>query len=147
MAAAASGSELSGGCHCGNLKLKMTLSRAADTYDPRACDCDFCIPHSAAYVSDPQGSLAIQMEDSSRLARYRQGSGQAEFLLCSGCGVLVGVVYEAEGRLYGAANARAFEGGAPFGPPGTASPKRLTPDEKSARWRTVWFSQVSIGGA
>lgn len=141
------GSKLGGGCHCGNLKLNMALSRAAGTYEPRACDCDFCTKHSAAYVSDPAGSLAIHVKDASRLARYRQGSGQAEFLLCSGCGVLVGVVYEVDGKSYGAANARAFEGGAPFGAAQPVSPKQLAPDQKSARWQTVWFPQVSISGA
>lgn len=140
------GSKLSGGCHCGNLRLTMALSRAADTYSPRACDCDFCVSHAAAYLSDPAGSLAIQVKDASKLARYRQGSGQAEFLVCGGCGVLVGVVYEADGHHYAAANARAFAGGVSFGAAQIASPKQLGPDEKSARWQSLWFRDVDVTG-
>ena len=122
----------------------MRLSRAADSYQPRACDCDFCTLHSAAYISDPQGALAIQVKDAGKLTRYRQGSGQAEFLLCAECGVLAAVVYEQGGRRYGAANVRAFEGGKPFGVSQAVSPKQLGADEKSARWQSVWFKDVAI---
>jgi hypothetical protein len=138
--------KLSGGCHCGNLRLEMALSRAPDSYAPRVCDCDFCVKHAAAYISDPQGSLSLKVDDASRLARYRQGSGQAEFLLCTGCGVLAAVVYEEAGRRYGAANVRAFQG-EPFGAAQAVSPKQLGPDEKTSRWQTVWFPEVSLSGA
>jgi len=144
--AASAGSDLTGGCHCGSLKLGMRLSREPGSYAPRACDCDFCVKHSAAYISDPAGALVIRMADASKLARYRQGSEQAEFLLCSGCGVLLGVVYETGGRRYGAANVRAFEGGKPFGAAQAASPKQLSPAEKTARWQSVWFPHVNIVG-
>lgn len=138
--------KLSGGCHCGNLRLEMGLRRAPDSYAPRVCDCDFCVKHAAAYISDPEGSLSLKVEDASRLTRYRQGSGQAEFLLCTGCGVLAAVVYEEAGRRYGAANARAFQGGEPFGAAQAVSPKQLGAAEKSARWQSVWFRDVDVRG-
>lgn len=137
-------SSLSGGCHCGNLRLAISLSRTPQTYQPRACDCEFCTRHAAAYISDAQGSLAIHVKDASRLARYRQGSGQAEFLLCSDCGVLAAVIHESEGRRYGAVNARAFGGGESFGTPQPASPKTLSSAQKIARWQEVWFPDVEL---
>lgn len=79
------------------------------------------------------------------MSRYRQGSGQAEFLVCAECGVLVGVIHAPAGRLYGAVNARAVEGGIEFGPEQAVSPKKLSPAEKAGRWQDVWFSEVSIG--
>ena len=103
-------STLSGGCHCGNIRIELELTRAPESYNPRACDCDFCTKHSAAYVSEPKGSLAIRVKDAGKIGRYRQGNGIAEFLICTNCGVLVGVVYDAEGRVYGAANAKAIQG-------------------------------------
>jgi hypothetical protein len=135
---------LDGGCHCGNIRLELDLSREPAAYNPRACDCDFCTKHSAAYVSDPQGALSIYIEDPARAGRYRQGSEQAEFLLCKGCGVLAAVLYRHEGRLIGAANARAVGGGKAFGPEQAVSPKQLSGTGKVERWRQVWFTQVRI---
>lgn len=136
--------KLSGGCHCGNIQMELELTRAPETYNPRACDCDFCTKHSAAYLSDPQGSLAIRIKDGSRTTKYCQGSGQAEFLICTNCGVLVGVTCNTKGRVYGAANAKAIEGGKRFGPEQPVSPKTLSGSEKMSRWQDVWFPDVNI---
>lgn len=135
---------LTGGCHCGNIQLELELTRAPDSYNPRACDCDFCTKHSAAYLSDPKGALTIRIQDSAKVGRYRQGNTLAEFLICSDCGVLVGVTYKNEGRLYGAANAKAIQGGKGFGPEQTVSPKTLSGEQKVSRWRDVWFPDVTI---
>lgn len=135
---------LSGGCHCGNILLDIGLPQALTSYRPRACDCDFCRKHSAAYISDPQGSLGINIKNEGQTGRYRQGSGQAEFLVCRNCGVLVGVLYMSEGRLYGAANARAVEGETGFGPEQPVSPKTLSAGDKAKRWQDVWFSNVTV---
>src|SRR5437762_851279 len=67
------GQSLKGGCHCGNISIEMTLTQTAASYIPRACDCDFCRKHSAAYVSDPKGSLSIKVKDNDALGAYRQG--------------------------------------------------------------------------
>ena len=137
-------STLTGSCHCGNIQLELTLTRAPDAYNPRVCDCDFCTKHSAAYLSDPKGSLTIRIKDQSKVGRYRQGNGIAEFLICSDCGVLVGVTYANEGRVYGTANARAIQAGKGFGPEQTVSPKTLTADQKMSRWQDVWFPDVRV---
>lgn len=124
--------------------LSAELTRAPDTYNPRACDCDFCQMHGAVYVSDAQGALVIQLENERATARYRQGSGQAEFLGCRNCGVLVGALYGYDGLLHAAVNVRALDVRAHFGSAQIASPKALSDDEKSQRWRDLWFSNVSI---
>lgn len=136
--------KLNGGCHCGNIQLELELARAPDAYNPRACDCDFCTQHSAAYLSDPKGSLTIRIKDEDKLGRYRQGNGIAEFLICRNCGVLTAVTYKNEGRVYGAVNARAIQGGKGFGPEQTVSPKTLSADAKMSRWRDVWFQDVAV---
>jgi hypothetical protein len=135
---------ISGGCHCGNIRIDLELTRAPDTYNPRACDCDFCRKHNAAYISDPQGSLAIRIKDESLRGTCRQGSGQAEFLFCRNCGVLVSVLYRNDGRLYAAVNARAVQGGKPFGAEQTVSPQKLSAEDKVKRWQEVWFSNVGL---
>lgn len=138
---------LSGACHCGNLQLELTLTRAAGEYGPRACDCDFCTKHSAAWLSDPQGSLAIRIRDEGRVSRYRQGNELAEFLLCSHCGTLAAVLYEdGAGRRFAAVNARTVDGGRGFGPAQPVSPKTLSGEQKTRRWQEVWFPQVYVDG-
>ncbi len=136
--------KVSGGCYCGNIGVEMDLTRGPDAYSPRACDCDFCRKHGAAYVSDAHGALGIRIKDVGASGKYRQGSGQAEFLLCRNCGVLVGVLFQNEGRLYGAVNAKAIDATASFGAEKPVSPKTLSGSEKAVRWQDVWFSDVSV---
>ena len=139
---------LVGACHCGNLQLELRLSRAAGDYNPRACDCDFCTRHAAAWLSDPEGALGIRIRDAAKVSRYRQGNELAEFLLCSHCGGLASVLYkDAAGRLYAAVNARTVDGGRDFGPSQAVSPKQLSGEQKTARWQEVWFSRVEVGSA
>lgn len=132
---------LKGGCHCGNIRVEVGLSKPPETYGPRACDCDFCLKHSAAYLSDPEGRLSIHVKDGRLLSRYRQGSGQAEFLLCSNCGVLVAVSYQETGQTVAAVNSQVIEG-ARFGDKTSVSPKNLAPGDKAERWKDLWFRDV-----
>lgn len=136
-----------GGCYCGNIRLTVSLSRDPAAYNPRACDCDFCRKHGAAYVSDPQGELRIQIAEAGQVNRFRQGSNTAEMLLCRQCGVLVGALYQEAGRLFGTLNANALDCRAAFGPQQTVSPRLLAADQKVQRWRDIWFSQVTVAGA
>ena len=136
--------KLKGQCHCGNVRVEIELVRSPETYNPRACDCDFCSKHAAAYVSDPQGSLLMQIRDDAGISRYRQGSGAAECIVCRNCGVLAGVLFVRDGRTYGAVNARIMDGPAGFGVPQCVSPKNLAVDEKVERWRNIWFPDVTL---
>ncbi|MDE2345614.1 MAG: aldehyde-activating protein, partial [Gammaproteobacteria bacterium] len=114
------------------------------SYAPRACDCDFCRRHNAAYVSDPQGSVAVWIQDAGLRGSYRQGSSQAEFLSCRRCGVLIGAFYADGGRLYAAINAHCVRGAKNFTAQQSISLRLLTADEKTARWRGSWFSHVNV---
>ena len=135
--------DLKAGCHCGNIEVEISLSRPPETYAPRACDCDFCTKHGAAYLSDREGGLRIRVKDPRRLSRYRQGSDQAEFLICSNCGVVVAVSYQDAGRTIGAVNSQVIEG-ARFGEKASVSPKKLGPEDKARRWKDVWFQNVTL---
>jgi hypothetical protein len=136
--------KLSGGCHCGNVRIELTLTHSAGSYNPRACDCDFCRKHRAAYLSDPQGSLLIRIGNEADTSRYTQGSGQAELLLCRKCGVLVSPLYRDGTRVYGAVNVNAVDGNALFGAQQPASPRTLTPGDKAQRWKQFWFPDVTV---
>src|SRR5688572_28656500 len=98
-----------GSCHCGNLRWRFETALTLGEIAPRACDCDFCSSHRAAWVSDSQGMLRAEVHHAAGLQRYRQGSQQAEFLMCGTCGVLVAAIACSEdGRLLGAVNRNAF---------------------------------------
>jgi hypothetical protein len=135
---------VSGGCYCGNVQLEIELTREPGSYHPRACDCNFCSKHGAAYLSDPQGALTILVGDTSNTGYCRQGSSLAECLFCKNCGVLVGVVYRSDERVYGAVNVKAVEAPTNFAAEQPVSPKLLSGEEKITRWQDIWFSNVTI---
>jgi hypothetical protein len=136
--------QVSGGCHCGGILVEFELSQPPVTYSPRACDCDFCRKHGAAYVSDPAGSLHIRIEADGTGRTYRQGSGMAELLLCGNCGVLIGALYRNDGRVYATINAKIVEGPTAFGAEQPVSPKKLAATEKVTRWQDLWFANVVL---
>ncbi|WP_250627294.1 GFA family protein [Pinirhizobacter soli] len=135
---------LRGSCHCGQLGLEFSTAREITGISPRACDCSFCQMHGAAYVSDPAGRLSVFENEAGALRFYRQGSKRAQFLLCANCGVLVAVVMEEAGRLYGAANAACIDGRQAFAAPVPVSPQLLGPDEKVSRWQQAWVADVLV---
>jgi hypothetical protein len=135
---------VSGGCHCGNIVVELELTQPPASYRPRACDCEFCRKHGAAYVSDPAGALRIRVKDPGQTGRYRQGSGTAELLLCRHCGVLVAPLYSHAGRLHAAVNAQVIDIATHFGASQPVSPRTLSAGEKVQRWQDLWFSNVSI---
>ena len=133
-----------GGCHCGNISYVAEISNEPSVYKPRACDCNFCTSHGAAYVSDNNGSLKITIKNQSELSKYRQGSRIADFLICKNCGVLVGVCYEEHGCIYGSVNTRSSNASDGFGDKEAISPKQLTDEQRIKRWKDFWYSNVSI---
>ncbi|WP_439653748.1 GFA family protein [Rhodanobacter sp. FW106-PBR-R2A-1-13] len=135
---------LEGGCHCGNIRIVVDLPNAPSDYFPRACDCEFCRKHGASYVSDPHGSLRIEVGNSQFLVRYRQGSEIAECLFCSRCGVLIGVLYQESSHLYATVNSAVLVSAESFGEKKSVSPKQLTANEKVGRWMELWFSNVTL---
>ena len=135
-------SMLEGGCHCGAITLAFSTARVPSDTAPRTCDCSFCRAHGAAWVSDAAAQLVLRAHRPDRVRRYRQGSLAAQFLLCGDCGVLVAVVFEDDDRTYAAVNARCLEVRDGFAPVVPASPQKLEPDEKTARWRQLWIADV-----
>lgn len=138
---------LVGSCHCGAIRVSVGLAQAPETYAPRACDCSFCRKHAAAYVSDPAGSLRISVAEPLHLGRYQQGSGSADCLVCTRCGVLVGVAYNAHGRIFATLNSHVVDGEVRFADPVVVSPQTLSAADKIARWQALWFADVVIAMA
>jgi hypothetical protein len=81
--------EHAGGCHCGNVRLTLTLSMPPDQCELRECLCAFCRSHGARTAADPAGLLSFKVSDPSKLNRYRFGLETADYLICAVCGVYV----------------------------------------------------------
>lgn len=134
----------SGGCYCGNISFEIETSKPVTDYQPRACDCDFCTKHGAAYLSDRRGHLVFYARSESDFGLYNQGSRIADFLVCKNCGVLVGVCYTEAGKKFGTVNCRAINGNATLQESVSASPKKLSDNDRIARWTEIWFPNVKI---
>jgi hypothetical protein len=128
---------LAGGCHCGRVRVTLETARTFEELVPRACDCAFCRKHGAAWLSDPLGQLHVETQEARGLRAYRQGSENADMLLCVRCGVLVAVVFEHDDGVFGAINAACLEGIA-LPASVVVSPQRLSAAEKIERWRALW---------
>ncbi|WP_233511035.1 GFA family protein [Dyella psychrodurans] len=124
------------------MNIEFTTSKSTSEFQPRACDCSFCRKHGAAYISDPKGKLSIIQRNAGALHEYRQGSNTARFLLCKDCGVLVGVALDHESGTYAAVNAGCLDDVTELGESLSASPQRLSPEEKVSRWLALWVPDV-----
>ena len=83
-----------GGCHCGNLRLRLRLTQPPAAVRLRSCTCAFCRGHATRTTSDPAGAVEIWAADWSLVEPYRFGSRTADYLVCRGCGIYIGAVAE-----------------------------------------------------
>ncbi|WP_020399746.1 GFA family protein [Kordiimonas gwangyangensis] len=133
-----------GGCYCGNIAVRVTSEQTPEGWTPRACDCDFCTNHGAAWVSHPDATLEIEVQNEAAINLFEQGSMNARFWLCQRCGVLTCVTCDVDDERRAAVNVRALAKYKDFPAPTTVSPKTLSGDEKKARWADVWMRGVTV---
>ncbi|RUW53520.1 MULTISPECIES: hypothetical protein [unclassified Mesorhizobium] len=81
-----------GGCHCGNIRLRFSTELDPSQIEVRACQCSFCTKHGARAVADPDGRLIISVKDARRLRKYRFGLETADYLICRECGVYAAAI-------------------------------------------------------
>jgi hypothetical protein len=78
-----------GGCHCGNIHVRLRLSKEPEDNPLRACTCSFCRSHSPRMVSDPAGQFELWADDWSLVENYRFGTRSCDFVICRRCGVFI----------------------------------------------------------
>lgn len=101
--------EITGQCHCENIRYEFLWPLNEGLIPVRACGCTFCQKHGGVYTSHPQGELLVQIDDRERLNRYRFGTRTAEFFICTNCGVVPFVTSTLDDRLYAVVNVNTFE--------------------------------------
>lgn len=139
---------IQGSCHCGNLSAVLTTDKEPSDIRLRACQCGFCRSHNMRSLSDPDGRMRIQVEDETKLNRYRFGLKMVDFLICKSCGNYVGAIQEVDGRPYGIMNANLTDDrGAQFAEAEHRFYEDETGDERSQRRTKVWTPAKLIVGA
>ena len=89
-----------GACACGAVRVLYHSHKPLQELRARACQCDYCRPTGAAYLSGTDSELHIKLKDSRYLYAHRFGTASADFMHCAVCNTQVFVRCEWEGRLY-----------------------------------------------
>lgn len=130
--------QVTGTCRCGGVGVHLSLPSPIEQFQPRQCDCDFCMQRGVNYLSHPEGHLFI--DNTQPLHIDQQGSKQAKFLSCTQCHDLIAVIIEDEQEIKGAFNVSLLNKTHHLASAITVSPKKLSATEKKARWRDIWFT-------
>ena len=76
--------KVSGGCHCGAVRFTATMPDAP--VDALDCNCSICAMTGFLHIMVPHDDFEL-LTGREALASYRFGTGAAEHLFCSQCGV------------------------------------------------------------
>lgn len=87
---------LEGGCHCQALRYFLHWPAGEPSLPARRCTCSYCIRFNGTWTSHPDAVLEISEAAECPALRYRFGTGTADFLVCSRCGVVVAAVCKFE---------------------------------------------------
>lgn len=135
--------EHSGGCHCGNLRVRLRLTRPPVENPLRACGCAFCRANQTRTVADPDGLFEVWADDWSLVEPYRFGSRTADYLLCKRCGIYIGAVCETAAGLRAVVNTNALADRAAFTQtPGATNYDGETTEQRLARRAVRWMPAV-----
>lgn len=101
--------DLSGGCHCGNIRLTYSSPLPPAEIPVRRCDCSFCSKQGAFHTSHPQGRLQVQIKDPDRVRRYSFATLTSEAWFCGKCGVYLFMTSDIDSRRYAALNVNVLD--------------------------------------
>ena len=76
--------KVEGGCHCGAVRFEARLPE--EPVPALDCNCSVCSMTGFLHIIVPHGDLRLESGDGA-LISYRFGTGAAEHLFCSKCGV------------------------------------------------------------
>jgi len=76
--------EVKGGCHCG--AVRFTAKFPDPPVPALDCNCSICRMTGFVHIIVPRGDFALE-KGADALTSYRFGTGAAEHLFCSKCGV------------------------------------------------------------
>lgn len=74
---------IEGGCHCRAVRFEASVPRAVEVLD---CNCSICAMTGFRHLIVPHADFAL-LAGAQALTHYRFGTGAADHLFCSVCGV------------------------------------------------------------
>ena len=74
---------IEGGCHCGAVRFKADVP---DKVEILECNCSICSMTGFLHLIVPHGRFRL-LSGQDKLSSYRFGTGAAEHLFCSVCGI------------------------------------------------------------
>ncbi|MCO7225346.1 hypothetical protein [Pleionea sp. CnH1-48] len=131
-----------GHCHCGYTQIALHLPQPLDHYEPRRCDCDFCVSRNISYLSAPTGLIEISAD--TPLDTLHQGSQQADFLACPQCKTVIAATFKNDVMRIGSLNAQLLIEHDKLRPSISVSPQQLSAEEKLSRWQQLWSKVVLL---
>lgn len=72
-----------GGCHCGAVRFEIDVPAAVEVLD---CNCSMCAKTGFLHMIVLHGDFRL-LSGADQLSSYRFGTGAAEHLFCSTCGI------------------------------------------------------------
>lgn len=133
---------MKGSCSCNNIE--VTWHIIDRSLIPRACQCDYCVSKSAAYVSKSGTRFEVGIHNVSLHNTIRHGSGSAVFHECGHCKQLVFVTWQRANEVFGALNSIHLNNRQGFSAPLAVDFSSQTLQEKQDRWHQNWCSPVII---
>jgi hypothetical protein len=133
---------MKGSCSCNNIEIIWhVIDRSLI---PRACQCDYCVSKSAAYVGKSGTRFEVVIHNESLHKTIRHGSGSALFHECANCKQLVFVTWEKADELFGVLNSVHMNNTQGFSTPLDVDFSSQTVEEKQDRWQKNWCNPVII---
>ena len=133
-----------GGCRCGALQIHYFCDDSPKELAPRACQCHFCLPRGASYLSASSSRLEVRLRDRRYLYAHVFGTGTAEFMHCAFCNHLVFVQSQIDGSTYGLVVAQALADVAASNPGRPVSYADESLAERLARRAEYWIPELKI---
>lgn len=133
---------ITGHCDCNNISIRWHC--IDHSLVPRACQCDYCSSHRAAYVSKSASRVEINIQQPQYHRSIQHGSHSAVFHECSHCRQVVFVTADIDGVLYGALNARLLDNKISYTSPVATDFSEHSGEQKRQRWSKNWCYPVII---
>ena len=132
-----------GGCHCGNMHVRLRLTRRPQDNALRACACSFCRAHGTRTVADPDGAFELWADDWAMVETYRFGLRTADYFVCRRCGVYIAAVCETPAGARAVVNVNCLTDRASFTQaPGTPDYEGETSETRAARRLLNWMPAI-----
>jgi len=133
---------MSGGCDCNNITVAWYTNEYNHT--PRACQCDYCLSKSAAYVTESGTKIEVTINNEALHKTIQHGSNSANFHECTNCNQVVFVTAKIDGQIYGAINADVLVNKQKLSAPTKLNFSSQTAEQKRDRWRQNWCHPILI---